>query len=105
MLFADLVDSTALGARLDPEDMRAVINAYQRSCAEVVERYDGHVAKYMGDGMLAYFGYPQAHEEDPERAVRAALDLVQAVGGLTPRPDVTLRRGSGSPRAWWWSAT
>ena len=95
VLFADLVDSTALGARLDPEDMRAVINAYQRSCAEVVARYDGHVAKYMGDGMLAYFGYPQAHEEDPERAVRAALDLVQAVGRLTPRPDVTLRARVG----------
>jgi class 3 adenylate cyclase/predicted ATPase len=91
VLFADLVDSTALAARLDPEDMRAVINAYQQACTEVVARYDGHVAKYMGDGMLAYFGYPQAHEEDPERAVRAALDLVQAVGGLAPRPEVRLQ--------------
>jgi class 3 adenylate cyclase/predicted ATPase len=95
VLFADLVGSTALSARLDPEDMRAVIHAYQRSCAEVVERYDGHVAKYMGDGVLAYFGYPLAHEEDPERAVRAALDLIQAVRGLTPQPEVTLQARVG----------
>ena len=91
VLFADLVGSTALSERLDPEDMRAVISAYQRTCAAVVERYDGHVAKYMGDGVLAYFGYPQAHEEDPERAVRAALDLVQAVHELTPRPELALQ--------------
>jgi class 3 adenylate cyclase/tetratricopeptide (TPR) repeat protein len=91
VLFADLVGSTALSERLDPEDMRAVINAYQRSCAAVVERYDGHVAKYMGDGVLAYFGYPQAHEEDPERAVRAALDLVQRVRDLTARPEFVLQ--------------
>jgi class 3 adenylate cyclase/predicted ATPase len=91
VLFVDLVGSTALSERLDPEDMRAVINAYQRSCAAVVERYDGHVAKYMGDGVLAYFGYPQAHEEDPERAVRAALDLVQRVRDLTARPELVLQ--------------
>ena len=91
VLFADLVGSTALSERLDPEDMRAVISAYQRTCAAVVERYDGHVANYMGDGVLAYFGYPQAHEEDPERAVRAALDLVQAVHELTPRPELALQ--------------
>jgi class 3 adenylate cyclase/predicted ATPase len=90
VLFADLVGSTALSERLDPEDMRAVINAYQRSCAAVVARYDGHIAKYMGDGVLAYFGYPQAHEEDPERAVRAGLDLVRAVRALTPRPELEL---------------
>jgi class 3 adenylate cyclase/tetratricopeptide (TPR) repeat protein len=90
VLFADLVGSTALSERLDPEDMRAVINAYQKSCAAVVERYDGQIAKYMGDGVLAYFGYPQAHEEDPERAVRAALDLVQAVRDLAPRPELAL---------------
>jgi class 3 adenylate cyclase/predicted ATPase len=91
VLFVDLVGSTALSERLDPEDMRAVINAYQRSCAAVVERYDGHVAKYMGDGVLAYFGYPQAHEEDPERAVRAALDLVQRVRDLTARSELVLQ--------------
>ena len=90
VLFADLVGSTALSERLDPEDMRAVINAYQRSCAAVVARYDGHIAKYMGDGVLAYFGYPQAHEEDPERAVRAGLDLVRTVHALTPRPELDL---------------
>jgi class 3 adenylate cyclase/predicted ATPase len=95
VLFADVVDSTALAARLDPEDMRAVINAYHQSCAAVVARYDGHVAKYMGDGMLAYFGYPRAHEEDPERAVRAALDLMQTVAGLRPGPEVTLRARAG----------
>ena len=95
VLFADLADSTGLAARLDPEDMRAVINAYHQSCAAIVARYDGHVAKYMGDGMLAYFGYPRAHEEDPERAVRAALDLMQTVAGLKPRPDVTLRGRAG----------
>ena len=61
-----------------------MINAYQRSCAAVVARYDGHIAKYMGDGVLAYFGYPQAHEEDPERAVRAGLDLVRTVRAHAP---------------------
>jgi class 3 adenylate cyclase len=95
VLFADLVGSTALATRLDPEDMRAVFSAYHRTCAQVIERYDGHVAKYMGDGVLAYFGYPQAHEEDPERAVRAALDLTRAVRGLTPRPEVALQARVG----------
>jgi class 3 adenylate cyclase/predicted ATPase len=90
VLFADLVGSTALSERLDPEDLRAVINAYQSSCAAVVARYDGHIAKYMGDGVLAYFGYPRAHEEDPERAVRAGLDLVRSVRALRPRPGLEL---------------
>ena len=71
MVFCDLVGSTALAARLDPEDMGRVIRAYQECCAEVVERWGGHVAKYMGDGVLAYFGWPQAHEDEAERAVRA----------------------------------
>jgi class 3 adenylate cyclase/predicted ATPase len=82
VLFVDLVDSTALAARLDPEDMGQVIRAYQGCCAEVVEHWGGHVAKYMGDGVLAYFGWPQAHEDDAERAVRAGLELVAAVAGL-----------------------
>jgi class 3 adenylate cyclase len=69
-LFCDLGGSTALAARLDPEDMQAVITAYQSACTEVIRRYEGHVAKFMGDGVLAYFGYPQAHEDDAERAVR-----------------------------------
>jgi class 3 adenylate cyclase/predicted ATPase len=80
--FCDLVGSTELAARLDPEDMGRVIRAYQECCTEVVERWGGHVAKYMGDGVLAYFGWPQAHEDDAERAVRAGLELVAAVGRL-----------------------
>ena len=76
VMFVDLVGSTALAARLDPEDMGAVIRAYQECCAEVVERWGGHVAKYMGDGVLAYFGWPRAHEDEAERAVRAGLALV-----------------------------
>ena len=78
VMFVDLVGSTALSARLDPEDMGAVIRAYQECCAEVVERWGGHVAKYMGDGVLAYFGWPQAHEDEAERAVRAGLALIEA---------------------------
>src|ERR687892_681713 len=82
VLFCDLVGSTELSARLDPEDLREVIGAYQASVAEVVRRWDGHVAKYMGDGVLAYFGWPRAHEDDAERAVRAGLELSGAVGKL-----------------------
>jgi class 3 adenylate cyclase/tetratricopeptide (TPR) repeat protein len=82
VMFCDLVGSTALSARLDPEDLRAVIGAYHRCVAAVVERAGGFVAKYMGDGVLAYFGYPRADEHDAERAVRAGLSLVEAVAGL-----------------------
>jgi class 3 adenylate cyclase/tetratricopeptide (TPR) repeat protein len=82
VLFCDLVGSTALAARLDPEDMGLVIRAYQGRCAEVIKRWGGHVAKYMGDGVLAYFGWPQAHEDDAERAVRAGLELIKAVSAL-----------------------
>ena len=82
VMFVDLVGSTELSARLDPEDMGRVIRAYQSCCAEVVERWGGHVAKYMGDGVLAYFGWPQAHEDDAERAVRAGLELTAAVSAL-----------------------
>jgi class 3 adenylate cyclase len=82
VMFCDLVGSTPLSARLDPEDLRGIINAYHRCCTELVERNDGFVAKYMGDGILAYFGYPQAHEHDAERAVRAGLNLVEAVPKL-----------------------
>jgi class 3 adenylate cyclase/predicted ATPase len=82
VMFSDLVGSTALSARMDPEDLREVISAYQKSVAETVQRFGGFVAKYMGDGVLVYFGYPQAHEDDAERAVRAGLELVQQVGGL-----------------------
>jgi predicted ATPase/class 3 adenylate cyclase len=84
VMFVDLVGSTALSGELDPEDMQQVIRAYQDCCAEVVRRWEGHIAKYMGDGVLAYFGYPKAHEDDAERAVRAALALVTAIAGLEP---------------------
>jgi SAM domain (Sterile alpha motif)/Adenylate and Guanylate cyclase catalytic domain len=93
VMFSDLVGSTALSARLDPEDLREVISAYQKCVAETVQRFGGFVAKYMGDGVLVYFGYPQAHEDDAERAVRAGLELVAAVGNLNapPRGVATLR--------------
>jgi class 3 adenylate cyclase/predicted ATPase len=82
VLFCDLVGSTALAARLDPEEMGRVIRAYQGCCTEAVERWGGHVAKYMGDGVLAYFGWPQAHEDEAERAVRAGLAILNALVGL-----------------------
>jgi class 3 adenylate cyclase/predicted ATPase len=82
VMFCDLVGSTALSARLDPEDLREIIAAYHRAVAEIVSGFDGFVAKYMGDGVLIYFGYPQAHEDDPERAVRAGLGAIDAVGRL-----------------------
>ncbi len=82
VMFCDLVGSTPLSSRLDPEEFRDLVGAYQRLCGEVISRYDGHVAKYLGDGVLIYFGYPQAHEDDPVRAVRAALKLLTRVPGL-----------------------
>ena len=87
VLFSDLVGSTALSTRLDPEDLRDVIAIYQRCVEETVRRFDGFIAKFLGDGVLVYFGYPEAHEDDPEQAVRAGLELVAAVNGLqTPEP-------------------
>lgn len=82
-MFSDLVGSTALATQVDPEDLREVIRAYHRSVTEVIRRFGGHVARYMGDGALVYFGYPTAHEDDPERAVRAALAAVETVSGLS----------------------
>jgi class 3 adenylate cyclase/predicted ATPase len=82
VMICDLVGSTALAARLDPEDMRAVISAYNHCCAEAIERHGGYVAKYLGDGVLAYFGYPEAHEQDPEQAVEAGLAIVRSVPEL-----------------------
>jgi class 3 adenylate cyclase len=93
VMFSDLVGSTALSARMDPEDLREVISAYQKRVAETVRRFDGFVARYMGDGVLAYFGYPRAHEDDPERAVRAALELIAAVTGLRSRVSLQTRVG------------
>src|SRR4029077_9380832 len=90
VMFADLVGSTALSARLDPEELRDVIGTYHRRCAEVITSSGGFVAKYLGDGVLAYFGYPQAHEEDAEQAVRAGLAVIEAVVKLDG-PSISLR--------------
>ena len=88
VMFCDLVGSTALSARMDPEDLRDVISAYQTACVKVIQTYDGLVAKFMGDGILAYFGYPRAHEDDAERAVRSGLDIIREVDRLKTRvPD------------------
>jgi class 3 adenylate cyclase/predicted ATPase len=82
VLFCDLVDSTALAGRLDPEEWREVVQAYQAACAEVIQHYDGHIAQYLGDGLLVYFGYPRAHEDDARRAIYTALGMVEAIGTL-----------------------
>jgi TOMM system kinase/cyclase fusion protein len=82
VLFCDLVDSTVLSSQLDPEDLREVVRAYQDTCAKVIARFDGHIAQYLGDGLLVYFGYPRAHEDDAQRAVRAGLGMVEALGQL-----------------------
>ncbi|TIN76337.1 adenylate/guanylate cyclase domain-containing protein, partial [Mesorhizobium sp.] len=87
VMFVDLVGSTALAAHLDPEDMREVIGTYHRRIAETVGRFGGFVAKYMGDGVLVYFGWPQADEADAERAVRAALATLEAVGQIAPADE------------------
>ena len=93
VMFCDLVGSTALSTRHDPEDLRELIGDYHRAVAETVGRFDGFVAKYMGDGVLIYFGYPQAHEDDAERAVRAGLAVIEAVGQLPAREDLSVRLG------------
>ncbi len=99
VLFCDLVDSTRLAAGLDPEDWSEVVRAYQESAGQVIARFEGHVAQYLGDGLLVYFGYPHAHEDDAERAVRAGLGIVDALGALNARleregwPRLSLRVG------------
>ena len=82
VLFCDLVDSTKLSSQLDPEDWRDVVRAYQQVCTEVIQRYDGHIAQLLGDGLLIYFGYPQAHEDDAQRAVRTGLGMLAALEDL-----------------------
>ena len=94
-MFSDVVGSTALSGRMDPEDLREVISAYQKCVAETVQHFRGFVAKYMGDGVLVYFGYPHAHEDDAERAVRAGLELVAAV--TSSRPTLHCGRASANP--------
>jgi class 3 adenylate cyclase len=93
VMFSDLVGSTALSARMDPEDLREVISAYQKCVAVTVQRFGGFVAKFLGDGVLVYFGYPQAHEDDAERAVRAGLELVASVGALKTHAPLQTRVG------------
>jgi TOMM system kinase/cyclase fusion protein len=85
VMFCDLVDSTALAVQLDPEDLREVVRAYQDTSAAMIQRFGGYIAQYLGDGLLVYFGYPQAHEDDARRAVRTGLDLVEALGALNAR--------------------
>src|SRR5262245_24034097 len=80
VMFCDLVDSTKLSSQLNPEEYRELVRAYQSACTEVIQRYDGHIAQLLGDGLLIYFGYPQAHEDDAQRAVRTSLEIIEAVG-------------------------
>jgi class 3 adenylate cyclase len=85
VLFCDLVGSTALAGQLDPEDLHEVVRAYQQTCAEVIQHFDGYIAQYLGDGLLVYFGYPQAHEDDAPRAVHAGLGILRAMDTLQAR--------------------
>jgi class 3 adenylate cyclase len=98
-MFCDLVGSTALSAQLDPEELREVVRAYQDICTEVIRRYDGHVAQHLGDGLLVYFGYPIAHEDDAQRAVRTGLEIVAALQkrnvGATGRSPLHARTPRG----------
>ena len=93
VMFSDLVGSTALSTRMDPEDLCEVISAYQTCVSEKVSRFGGFVAKYLGDGVLVYFGYPQAHEDDAERAVRAGLEVITGVTRLKCRFRLQTRLG------------
>ena len=95
VMFCDLVGSTEMSARLDPEDLRQVLRAYQRVCAETIVRYDGFIAQYLGDGILAYFGYPYTHEDEAERAVRGGLAVLKSIGemGELPTGEFQVRIG------------
>jgi class 3 adenylate cyclase len=84
VMFCDLVDSTALGQRLDPEDLHEIIHTYQTRLNPAIEAYEGHVAQYLGDGLLVYFGYPTAHEDDAERSIRAGLAILDVMEALNP---------------------
>ena len=93
VMFCDLVDSTALSERLDPEELRSLLHDYRTQCGEVISRYEGFVARYVGDGILTYFGWPTAHEDDAERALRAALEIVYAVKGISSAEPLSVRIG------------
>jgi TOMM system kinase/cyclase fusion protein len=97
VMFCDLVGSTALSTQLDPEELREVVRAYQQACAQEVSRFGGHLAKYLGDGLLVYFGYPVAHEDDAQRAVRAGLGIVEAMQHLNARVQPTVGATHASP--------
>ncbi len=92
-MFCDLVGSTALSEKLDPEELRSLLHAYRTLCGDVIARYDGFVARYVGDGILTYFGWPTAHEDDAERAVRAALEIVHTVKRASSTEDLSVRIG------------
>jgi len=91
VMFCDLVDSTKLSSQLDPEEYRDVVRAYQTACTEVIQRFDGHVAQLLGDGLLVYFGYPQAHEDDAQRAAHTGLGILEAVEALNTRLELAKR--------------
>src|SRR5918912_2446825 len=93
VMFCDLVGSTALSAKLDPEELRDLLHAYRTLCGDVIVRYDGFVARYVGDGILTYFGWPAAHEDDAERAVRAALEIVETVKRASSIETLLVRIG------------
>src|SRR5262249_49581611 len=93
VMFCDLVDSTALSQRLDPEELREVVRTYQETCTEVIRRYDGHIAQHLGDGLLVYFSYPTAHEDDAQRAVRTGLEIVEALKGQARQQPLQVRIG------------
>ena len=93
VMFCDLVGSTALSERLDPEDLRSLLQAYQQTCGVVIERYAGHIAQYLGDGLMVYFGWPVAHEDDAERAVRAGLEVIEAVKKVAAPDPLQVRVG------------
>ncbi len=95
VMFCDLVGSTDLAHRLDPEDLAELVKAYQSVCNSAIERYNGFIARYVGDGILAYFGYPQAYEEDAERAIRAARGIIEGLSSLTRGPHQRPRGGAG----------
>jgi TOMM system kinase/cyclase fusion protein len=96
VMFCDLVGSTALSARLDPEELREIVRAYQQTCAEVISRHEGYIAQYLGDGLLVYFGYPTAHEDDARRAMRAGLEIIAAIAPTVPSPFQGEGQGEGS---------
>jgi class 3 adenylate cyclase len=95
VMFCDLIDSTKLSSQLDPEEYRDIVRVYQRICSEVITRFDGHIAQLLGDGLLVYFGYPQAHEDDAQRAIRAGLGILAAIRDLSQE----LQQAKGIPLA------